>query len=361
MTDRARRLRLIAIVAIAAPILLYGAKWLHQRLTHVYTDDAHVAGNMIALSPRVAGTITRADLVQGDRVKKDQILVELDVRAAELELETLNARYAALEAELVELDQRIELAEGQGRSGLEQAEARLAALRAAKAASAVELEQLTAEHRRLVPMAKDGLVSPQTADAALFAMQTAQRKHQQAEAELRRAAAALEEARLELMQPALLRQRKDILAARMRELDADRRRQALTVDDHYIRSPIDGVIDKVFVEPGEYAGPGRMLVMLHAPEQIWIEARVKETALAPLRIGQPVRLKVDAFPDHPYRGRLERIVSAASSQFSLIPSPNPSGNFTKVTQRIPLRIAVENPDARLSPGMMVEAFIDIRD
>jgi membrane fusion protein (multidrug efflux system) len=359
-TRTSRGWRLVAVIAAGLPLLVYAGLWLHERLTHVYTDDAHIAAGMITLSSRVAAPVTKADLMQGALVRKGDVLVELDARQATLELEALDARHAAMSAELAELESRIELVAGQVQSALARAQAQLAALEAAMAASNAQLKHAEREYRRLASMARGGHASAQALDQATFALEAARGRYRQAEAERDSAAAGVEEARLALRQPDLLEHRSEVLAARLNELDAARRQQALAVEDHTIRSPIDGVVDKVFVDSGEFVSAGQNLLMLHAPTDVWVEARVKETARAPLQVGQPVRLHVDAFPDRVYSGQVESIVSAATSQFALLPSPNPSGNFTKVTQRIPVRIRFDDPDPRLSPGMMVEVYIDIR-
>jgi len=117
------------------------------------------------------------------------------------------------------------------------------------------------------------------------------------------------------------------------------------------------LIDRLFVEPGEYVGAGQRLLLLHDPSVVWIEANVKETQLRRLAAGQPVRVRVDAYPDEAFEGTVERIGQSATSTFALIPTPNPSGNFTKITQRVPVRIAIEQREGKLRPGMMVEVRI----
>ena len=126
-----------------------------------------------------------------------------------------------------------------------------------------------------------------------------------------------------------------------------------------MRSPIDGIVDDKFVQPGEYVAPGQRLLLIHDPKAVWISANVKETKLTDLRPGQPVTISVDAYPDQRITGRIERIGNAATSEFALLPSPNPSGNFTKIAQRVPIRIAVVQPPGNpLRPGMMVEVDVD---
>jgi membrane fusion protein (multidrug efflux system) len=121
------------------------------------------------------------------------------------------------------------------------------------------------------------------------------------------------------------------------------------------------VVDKTFVNIGEYVTPGQRLLLAHNPASVWVEANVKETVVRKLSVGQAVSIHVDAYPDEAFIGTVANIGSAATSQFALLPTPNPSGNFTKITQRIPIRIDINNPDVRLSPGMMVEVKIAIEE
>jgi membrane fusion protein (multidrug efflux system) len=135
----------------------------------------------------------------------------------------------------------------------------------------------------------------------------------------------------------------------------------LDVNDQRIRSPVTGVIARKFAEPGEYIQSGQNLMLVYSPDQLWIEANIKETAFASVKVGQRVRITVDALSGEAFNGRVERIGTAATSEFALLPSPNPSGNFTKTTQRVPVRILFDEADERLRPGLMVEVGIHVND
>src|SRR5690606_7083911 len=97
------------------------------------------------------------------------------------------------------------------------------------------------------------------------------------------------------------------------------------------------------------------------PDTIWVDANVKETDFGQVKVGAPVSISVDAYPDIEFTGEVVRLGHAATSQFALLPSPNPSGNFTKITQRLPIRVAIEQREDLLRPGMMVELSIDVVD
>ena len=118
-------------------------------------------------------------------------------------------------------------------------------------------------------------------------------------------------------------------------------------------------MDQVYADLGEYVVPGQRLILMHNPAKVWIKANIKETEVRHLRKGKRVGISVDAYPDMDFYGQVTRIGNTATSQFSLLPSANPSGNFTKVTQRIPIEISIEQSGNLLRPGMMVEVAIEI--
>ena len=114
-----------------------------------------------------------------------------------------------------------------------------------------------------------------------------------------------------------------------------------------------------FIDKGEFVHPGQRLILIHNPNNIWVEANIKETELRHIKLGMTAKLKIDAYPNKSFIGKVERIGQAATGEFALLPNPNPSGNFTKVTQRLPIRISVEQEDDMLRPGMLVVIEIDI--
>ena len=140
---------------------------------------------------------------------------------------------------------------------------------------------------------------------------------------------------------------------------ADIQRQEADITDRTIRSPGDGRIVMTFVRKGEHVAAGQRIAMFHDPTQIWVEANVKETSIGLLKPGMEAFVRVDAYPGKVVRGEIHRIGQAATSKFALLPDPNPSGNFTKITQRLPVRIRIADKDTGLRPGMMVEVDIPV--
>jgi membrane fusion protein (multidrug efflux system) len=156
----------------------------------------------------------------------------------------------------------------------------------------------------------------------------------------------------------VLERKRAQVEARRKTLVAQIEQQKLNVQDRRITSPITGVVDKVFVDKGEFVRPGQRLALIHDPNNVWVETNVRETELRHVALGAPVKIHVDSYPDSPFTGSVLRIGSAATSQFALLPNPNPSGTFTKVTQRVPVKISIKGTETRpLRPGMMVEVEI----
>jgi membrane fusion protein (multidrug efflux system) len=126
---------------------------------------------------------------------------------------------------------------------------------------------------------------------------------------------------------------------------------------HRIISPVTGVIDEVFADEGEYVIPGARIALAHDPSDLWIEANIKETEIARVPVGAAVEVRLDASSGQACSGRIERIGSAAAAEFALIPNANPAGVFTKITQRVPVRVSLEGACAQLRPGAMANLRI----
>lgn len=191
-------------------------------------------------------------------------------------------------------------------------------------------------------------------DQTRAALETAKQQVLSAQANLENARAALAEAEAARGELTVLRTQLTELGPEEQRLRAQRERAALDLEDRTITMPFDGVVDRVFVDEGEYVTPGQRLLMVHDPQRVRVEANVKETDIRFFRPGKMVAITVDALPGRRFEGTVTRVGQAATSEFALLPNPNPSGNFTKITQRLPVRVAVQQDGGALKPGMMVE-------
>ena len=353
------RLPLIGLVLVAA--VLFGGREIYNRVNFVYSDDSRIEADLITVSSRVAGWVTRLDVSEGSRISAGQVLLVIDSRESKLRVAELDAQISGLDAEAVRLAAERRLVDDQTASLYSSERSRLEAAKIAVSSLQPQLKLVRREFQRAKSLFERKVFSRRQLDQVETARQQIERQNRMAVAELNAAEAKLKEAGAERARLAVLDGELAILKYRKAELLAKREHQNLDLTDRTIKSPVDGVVDKTFAKIGEYVTPGQRLALVHDPRKIWIEANIKETQIRELKVGQNVEVNVDAYPDIEFRGRVLTVGNATTSEFALLPSPNPSGNFTKITQRVAVRIAIEQKDGLLRPGMMVEINIDIRN
>ena len=216
-----------------------------------------------------------------------------------------------------------------------------------------------ADFARADPLVGRGDISRQGWDHARSTQLQQEAALRQAQAQHGGAQAALAQATAQLGQVPMLEQQIEVLRGERAALAAQADQVRQEIADRTLRAPFDGIVDRTFIHAGDYVQAGQWLMMMHDPDDVWVEANVKETEVGRVRVGQPASVTVDAYPDLVLHGRVLRVGNAATNQFALLPSPNPSGNFTKITQRVPVRIAIDKPGHPLQPGLMVEVSIDV--
>ncbi len=345
--------------ACAVSLIASLGVWQYDRWGHVTESDARVMADLIMISSRVDGWVVRRAVTDGDRVAAGAELVVIDQREAELKLAELRAKAASIRLDRDRTATQLHMAETTAPSAVSAAEASRSAAEATLRAAMVEVARTQRDYQRTDTLMTNQFSSRQTWDLQRSRMEQAVEQQKAAKAKLAEAEAAVTDATARLGDRDVLHQQLERLAHDAEQVDAQIRQQDIAVSDRVVRSPIDGIVDRKFVEVGEYAIPGQRMLLIHDPKAVWIETNLKETKLAGLKPGQPVVISVDAYPGLTVSGRVERIGNSATSTFALLPSPNPSGNFTKITQRVPVRIAVDQPEGNpLRPGMMVEVDID---
>ena len=302
---------------ILVGILIFGVRrWWFSR-SHVSTDNAQVDGHIVPILPKVGGFVAEVRVEENHAVKAGDTLVVLDDR-------DLRARLAQTEADLAAL-----LATVSSRGRVGQAEAAVAQAQAQEVKASADLQ-------RIEPLARQNVVSQQQLDGA-------------------RAAAAAAEAQLAQAQAMLVGADARVAAAR-----ATRDQAALQLSYTRITAPANGVVSKKAVELGQLVQPGQPLMTVVPLEDVWVTANLKETETADVTPGDSADITVDAYKGVHFRGHVESLSPATGAKFSLLPPDNATGNFTKVVQRIPVRIHLDSPvdpAHMLRPGMSVVATI----
>ncbi len=351
--------RAVVLSAIAAGLLAWAYGWATTAWQFVHETDARIAADMYAFSSRLDGRLAQRPVEAGSKVEQGDVLAVLDGREARIRLEELQAEHARLMAEGEEYDARIAVIAQRTRSRIAVEKAKLDAAGALVDAVQYEFNYAKREFERASKLSVRGVMSAKSLDESRTGFLMKQKEMVRTEASVASAQARLDEVAAEAEEIKILERERATLERRAREALVRIERQLIAVEDHVIRSPVTGVVSKVFVEPGEYVQAGQRIVLVHDPGKIYVDANIRETDIRRVALGQEVRVEVDAYPDQPFSGSVARIGDAATSQFALLPSPNPSGHFTKVTQRLPVRIDLAEKNERLKPGMMVEVFIHV--
>ena len=306
------------------------------------TNDAFVQADSVIVAPRVGGYVERVFVQENAEVRQGQQLALLDNRDYRAQTSQLQAQIEAARASANTVQAQI----AEQQASAERAQAQLAAAQA-------DLAFASREVARYRPLAASGAEPRERLDQL-------QQQQQQARAQL-----ATRQADLLAAQRRFGTLRTQVEQARSQGRAAEAQLEAanVTLESTVLRSSIAGRVGDLAVRVGQFVQPGTRLMTIVPTQQLYIEANFKETQVGLMRAGQPVRIEVDALPDLELTGRVVSFAPGTGAQFSVLPPQNATGNFTKIVQRIPVRIAIQAaPEVRrlLIPGMSVHVTVDTR-
>ena len=340
-----RRPMFVAVVALL--VAVGGALWIAAPGRSVSTDNAYLQADSSVVAPKVRGLVADVLVRHNQRVHRGDPLLRIDA-------EEFDARVASATAGLQ--DARSSVAAAQAALAALDAEEALAASNVRAAQTSIrssEAQQALAEadRRRFDALIASGAVARRDAEQYRTAAVTAQAnaEHSRAEFAVSRDQAAVTRAK-RLTLRANLAQAEAAVASAQAALDLARQDQANTL----VRAPIDGVVGDRQVEPGDYVQPGTRLLTVVPLDALYVIANFKETQTARMVAGQSASVEVDALPGQTLKGRVESFAPGSGSQFSLLPFEPGTGNFTKIVQRVPVRIRFDADQAalaRLRPGL----------
>ncbi len=345
-----------ALVIVTLLLAAWAGHWLYLRLTHLHIDDARIDGEVITISSRVSGWVTELPVTEGDDVKKGQLLARVDDRDVVLQSEVLRSKLEGIEGQMAMTRAQAGQVDQETLGKYESETSRLTAAQAEAASLEVQLKQAAEDYKRNKEIEK--YLTQQEVARAQSAYQQAEQNLRKAQADVASARGMMSAAGGSRKNLQVIAQQLTVLARQADEIRAQIKRQEVDIADRVITSPADGKVVMTFLRKGEHVAPGQRIAMFHDPQEIWVEANVKETDVGALKPGMKADIHVDAYPGKVFRGEVSRIGQVATSKFALLPDPNPSGNFTKITQRLPVRIVLTDKDRALRPGMMVEVDID---
>ncbi len=288
---------LVPLIILIIGLVLGGVYWFINFFAYVATDDAYVDGDNLSISSKILGRVTELKVDEGDTVKEGQVLAVLD------------------ESDL--------------RAQEKQSQASLEYSRRNQQLAKVNVEKLQEDFARARVQFDSKIIAKEQYDHAQKALQTAQVQDKVAQAQVDTADAQLGVVRTQLQ-------------------------------NTIIKAPMAGVIAKRWVLPGAVVQAAQPIYALNNLQRIWVTANLEETKFYKLKLGQKAEMTVDAYPGVSFHGEVIQLGSNTASQFALIPPNNASGNFTKVTQRIPVRISVDNSPSSLLPGMSVYLKVRVK-
>jgi membrane fusion protein (multidrug efflux system) len=346
---RSKRRPLVVAVGILVVILLAAGGlfyWLSTRNLET-TDDAYTDGRAIAIAPQVSGTVVSLDVTDNQSVKQGQPLIHIDPHQYEIDREQAEGALATAKSQYAGQQFGAEIARKNFPALLEQAQAQLANAKA-------NLTKAQADYDRQRSLSRPA-TSQQEVDAATAALKQAQAQVMLAEAQVTQNSPVPQRIGETDAQVGQLKGQVEQAQARLDQAN-------LNLSWTVVAAPQGGWITKRNVEKGTYVAPGQQIFSIVTPE-VWVTANFKETQLADMRNGQPVKIKVDAYPTLDLRGHVDSIQLGSGSKFTAFPPENATGNFVKVVQRVPVKIVIDNgldPNIPLPLGISVEPTVTVR-
>jgi len=322
--------------------LLYAILWFTHFRYFQSTDNAYVASDISVISPKVTGYLASVAVTENTYVHKGDVLAKIEPRDFEIALSQAQARVENEKAAIATTVEQIAAAQANADSS-----------DAAVISAQAQAQRARADYARYQKLAKESFASKQKLDSS-------RAETQSADAALNAARANAASAKAQI---AVLRAQKVEAEAQMKQADANLDQAQRDLDYTIIRAPVDGVIGNRHMDVGQLVQPGAQLASLVALPHVYIEANFKETQIEKIRIGQTATIVTDAYPGIEITGTVESFSPASGQIFSLLPAENATGNFTKVVQRVPLRIAVPDDNelsGRLRPGLSVTVTVDTR-
>lgn len=330
---------ILAVVLIAGGI--YGWNRLQYARAHESTDDAQVEGDVYPILPRVSGPVLKVYVDDNQVVKRGDTLVTIDPADY---IQRVNAAQAALVAA------QAQVVAARAQVGTAQANVRTA--QTTIGVSEANRTRLQQDLQRSTKLRKDDIIPQSDYDAvqANLRATTAQRSTAQDQVTVAR------------QQVIATQQQIGVAQAIVKQRQADLDNAKLQLSYTTLVAPGDGIVSKKSVQPGQVVSPGQQLIGLVSSGKTWVIANFKETQLEEMKVGQKAKLEVDAYPNEEFEGHIESLSAATGARFALLPPDNASGNFVKVTQRVPVKIVLDkiDPQHPLRAGMSVNAIVAVK-
>ena len=343
----------VMLIAGIGGVLYY----LEYRKTYITTDDAFVTGRIHVIASKVPGTVKTLHVDDNQFVKKDDLLVEIDVKDYDVRVKGAQSARNAERSKLDELSTRTDVA----RKQLAELQFSVQSARANQRLQETNLKQAEIDYKRAQALYKRGVVPEERLEKTKTGYDVSVAQVEASREQLKQIEAALETQKSIIKQSESAFKSQDSIVKQKDEvLNAEDLKKSYTK----IYAPAEGYITKKSVETGNQIQEGQPLMAIVPLDDIWVVANYKETQIENVRPGQKAKIKVDTYPGRDFAGTVQSIMSGTGSAFSLFPPENATGNYVKVVQRIPVKIVLKkgtDPNHILRVGMSVEPTIITRE
>jgi membrane fusion protein (multidrug efflux system) len=341
---------------VLAVLFFFGLHYLAESLTHESTDDAFLSADVVSIAPRAAGQVAQVCVGDNQRVKRGDLLAQIDPRDFQVQLAQKNAARAAAEANVKLLLASIDWLVTQ----VATAEATAKQSEAQTAADQAAADRAEADLKRAEDLMQKKIISPQEYDAARAGAAWAKATLKASREKAASSRSKIDESRAELEAGRRAWERAQAQAA---QSAVDVQQADLNLSYTRITAPVDGRVTRKAVEDGDYVQVGQKLMAL-VPRELWVAANFKETQLQNIRTNQPVKIRIDSVAGRTFAGHVESIQAGSGAAFSLLPPENAVGNYVKVVQRVPVKILFDQPIETgqvFGPGMSVVPYVRVMD
>lgn len=338
-----RRLVLLGALLVAASAgTWFGADWVMNGRFEISTDNAQLRSDIARVTPKIEGYVAKVHVAENQAVKEGDLLIELDPTEFETRLAHAQAELAQAEADAA-----------QARASISVQRDTLAEARAAREAADATADLSSSDAKRLADLADKGWYPKAKLEQAEAAKRTANAQLSQATASI-----TAQRSQLSSAEAAALSADAKVEAAKAKVVGAQ-----LELDRTKIHAPMSGVVTKKDVVEGQILSPGRVALSIVATDDVWVVANYKETQITDMRPGQCVDVHVDALPDLHVTGKVQSLAPSTGATFSLVPQDTATGNFTKIVQRVPVKIVLDKEalsSGLLRAGLQVTATVSTK-
>ncbi len=347
---------LIVLILLVVGGGIFGFTKYQHALHHEGTDDAQVTANISPVIPRVSGYVAEVRVSDNQPVKKGDTLIIMDNRDLQIKLEQAEAALATAQSNRT----AAQASTSASSANIGTSRAAVATIDAQIDQARINIRRTTQDYDRYANLIKDHTITQQQFEQAEAAKETAEKQLVILQQQRAQAASQIN---VTSSQSGATSKQIGVADAVIKQRQADVDDAKLNLSYAVVLAPVDGLISKVNVQPGQYLTAGQSLFSIVLKQNLWVVANFKETQLEKMKVGQIVDVDVDAFPGHNFKAKISSLSAATGASYALLPPDNASGNFVKVVQRVPVKIEFVDPNdpmlQKLRAGMNADVEVNL--